>query len=151
DRIDGRAVLIQQPVGYRIAHGGQIPFAQGWVFVRNFREPIHERHDGHARRPDFRTLGETHHGHVSAVAAAHDGDAIAADVARPLDDAGRLLHVAQIPPAHVETVALLEVLAISGGPAIIWRDHDVTIVNQILHAAIEAVHVLRRRPAVHVD
>src|SRR5438132_498545 len=52
--------------------------------------------------------------------------------------------------ARLEPVARLEVLAISGGTAIVGRDHSVAVVHQVLHASVEAVHVLRGGPAVHV-
>ena len=55
----------------QVTHSGEIGLLQHWIFVGDFGEPVNERHDGNARRPHLRRLGHAHHGHVTAVASAH--------------------------------------------------------------------------------
>ena len=83
--VNRRAILISRFVLFQITHRGQIPLLQHGIFVLNFGEPVHERHDGHARRPQFRCFGHAHHGHVPAVAAAHENEFLGIDVTRLLD------------------------------------------------------------------
>ena len=57
----------------------------------------------------------------------------------------------QVAAAHVEQVCALKIFAVARRSAIVWRDHHVSLIYDVLNKAVEGVHALRRRPAVDVN
>src|SRR5207245_8269247 len=102
--------------------------------ILDFGKPVDEGNNGHAGGPEIGGLGDGHHGEIAAVAPAHHRDFLGVDVPGLLHPLGGGDHVFQVASAHVKVVGVLKFLAIAAGAAIVRRDHEVSLVYQVLDA-----------------
>ena len=105
-------------------------------------EPIHKWDDRHACCPHFRRFGDSHHRHVSAVAASRHHEFLLIDVAALHHEINCRKIILKIATAHIETIRIHELLAESGRAAIIGRYNSVALIDQILNDSVEAVYCL---------
>ena len=147
---DRRAVAIQRRVRGRIAELADEVLTQVATCGVEQRLPGDDTDVRDAGREPVGMLREREQGHVAAVAAAADPDALRirdALVDEPVD-AGD--HVGQIRPAPVTPVGLLELAAVARRATDVRREHDQPAVGEELRRRIPLPVVLGRGSAVDV-
>ena len=150
NKINRGAVFIKCLVLHWITHRCQVILPQAGILVLDLREPVHEWNNRHACGPHLGGFCDGHHAQVAAVAAAHYDQLLRIDKTAFPYPFARIEHIVQLPAAGIATVGVSKCLAISRRTAIVRRDHEISLVDDVLDEAVERVGRLRRRAAMDV-
>src|SRR5438128_11661588 len=110
--------------------------------------PVDDAVQLHCSRPDVRRFADRHEGHEPPIRAARDPDLLRSDKAAGLQEFGSINLILQVTPTQILIVGSLKVDSISGRPADIGRDTDITTGYQCRHARTPIVLNLSRRASV---